>query len=174
MISGFYTKFLFSEVPRKGFVLEHESKIHTCFGLQFLEISLVVTETRSVPPFHFRASCFLGLLFLNSRFLGQPWSWLLSLSVPTPHSALPQKWTSCCYLLHRQVWNLPQTLGLFWLIRLTIINYIVIMGDNGLLCYSISTIDSMHQKPLYCSCPLALQFHKCQQSFIYKDILFTE
>lgn len=47
------------------------------------------------------------------------------------------------------------------------------MEDNGLLCYSPSTINNMHQKPPYCSCPLAEQFHKCQQSFISKDVYFT-
>lgn len=76
----------FSEVLKKGFVSEHESRIHTCFGLQFLEMSLVVTETSSVPPFPFRASYLLGLLFLNTGFLGQPWSWLLSLRMALPSS----------------------------------------------------------------------------------------
>lgn len=78
---AFILNFFSSEVPRKGFVLEHESKIHICFGLQFLEISLLVTETR--------ASCLLGLLFLNSRILGHPCSWLLSLRVPAPQLNLP-------------------------------------------------------------------------------------
>lgn len=86
---AFILNFFSSEVPRKGFVSEHESKIHICFGLQFLEISLLVTETRNVPPIHSRASCLFGLLFLNSRILGHPWSWLLSLRVPALQLNLP-------------------------------------------------------------------------------------
>ena len=47
------------------------------------------------------------------------------------------------------------------------------MEDNALLCYSLSTIDNMHQKLPYSLHPLALKFHMCQQSFISVGIHFT-